>query len=636
MMTLNNTAQTMRLACALGLAAVGLCTAKADLRYEAKGTEYDLTGKLVGDQVATRVAMGVDGGFLVWHDNSTDESGLGVSALLLDANAIPVGAPVRLNSNLLGNQEKPQVGLLNDGGAVFSWESGESGFRRVQFRLMDSDRLFLGHEQYVTSADSGEQTDPSLTVLENGVSVVAWSQLMVDGRMKEISARLIGQDSQKVGNDFFLNDFTEGNQSNVSLLALPDDRFAAVWISDSRLSDKSLDVVAKVFAGDGAPLTEEIILNVEGVCGRPQLALSGDQRMIAIWDQFDSTEKLQHNSLDVWAVALDFDLNQKSEVFLVNQTRRGDQILPQVQGSELGALVVWNSLGQDGSQEGVIGRFIGQDANFVSDEFVVNTKKYLGQVQPTVSANPNGGFLVAWSGPGPGPGGFDLLGQRYQAIDDGANPVELNPIEGVFVNALSDSELLISWPELAGMGVDHYQIYIDDIAVPKSAKDNWFIWRGLRQGSEYAFRISYVLANGRESALSNYSATRTWGRDFSQDGLPDDWQREYFGLESSAWPGPGMDSDNDGATNMDEFLAGTNPSDSGSKLKLRLVKMEMGQRLTWLAEPGSVYQVQHSGGIGSSMNWMSIGRPLVASESNVGLSLEAVGDVAFYRIIRIR
>jgi len=186
------------------------------------------------------------------------------------------------------------------------------------------------------------------------------------------------------------------------------------------------------------------------------------------------------------------------------------------------------------------------------------------------------------------------------------------------------------------MGVDHYQVYIDDIAVPKSVKDNWFIWRGLRQGSEYAFRISYVLANGRESVLSNYSASRTWGRDFSQDGLPDDWQREYFGVESSDWPGPGMDSDNDGATNMDEFLAGTNPSDFDSKLKLRLVKMEMGQRLTWLAEPGSVYQVQHSEGIGSNMNWMSIGRPLVASEGNVGLSLEAVGDVAFYRIIRIR
>ena len=61
MMILNYKAQTMRLAFALGLAGFGLSTAKADLRYEAKGTEYDLTGKLVGDQVATRVAMGVDG-----------------------------------------------------------------------------------------------------------------------------------------------------------------------------------------------------------------------------------------------------------------------------------------------------------------------------------------------------------------------------------------------------------------------------------------------------------------------------------------------------------------------------------------------------------------------------------------------
>ena len=63
----------MRLACALGLAAVGLSTAKADGRFEAKGTEFDLTGKLVGDQVGTRVAMGSEGGYLVWQDNATDE-----------------------------------------------------------------------------------------------------------------------------------------------------------------------------------------------------------------------------------------------------------------------------------------------------------------------------------------------------------------------------------------------------------------------------------------------------------------------------------------------------------------------------------------------------------------------------------
>ncbi len=634
MMILNETGQTMRLVCAFGLLAAGFSTAKADRRYEVKGSEFDLTGKLVGDQVGARLAIGDQGGYLVWQDNATDESGLGVSALVLDANAVPVGAPVRLNSNLLGNQEKPRLGLLNGGGALFAWETGESGFRRVQYRLMDKNHLFIGPEAFVTSANSGEQTNPSLTVLGNGVSVLAWSQLMIDGRMKEIVARFISHDSKKIGSEFSLNDFTSGNQSNVSLLSLPENRFAAVWVSDSRLSDNSLDVVAKVFTSDGNALTEEVILNIEGVCGRPKLALIGDQKMVAIWDQFDATEKQRNNSLDIWGVTLDFNLKKTSGVYLVNQTRLGDQFSPQLEGADKGVMVVWNSLGQDGSREGVVGRFIGQDSGFASDEFVVNSKKYLGQVQPTVSANSKGDFLVAWSDPGPG--GLDLHGQRYKAIDGDTDSVELAPIDGVYVNALSDSELLISWPNLSGMGVKRYQVYIDDIAIPKSVTENWFIWRGLRSGSEYAFRVSYVLQSGRESVLSNYSLSRTWGRDLSQDNLPDDWQLEYFGRDRSVWPGPELDSDNDGATNFEEFLAGTNPSDSDSKLELSIVDMETGQRLTWKAEPGSVYQLQQSGAIGSSNNWINFGRPLVASENVVGLSMEAVADIAFYRVIRIR
>ena len=107
-MILKYTVKTMRLACALGLAAAGLSTATADRRYEAKGTEFDLTGKLVGDQVGARLAMGSKGGYLVWQDNATDESGLGISALRMDAAGNPVGAPVRINSQLEGNQEQPR------------------------------------------------------------------------------------------------------------------------------------------------------------------------------------------------------------------------------------------------------------------------------------------------------------------------------------------------------------------------------------------------------------------------------------------------------------------------------------------------------------------------------------------------
>ena len=94
-MTLNETAQTLRLACALGLAAVGLSTAKAALRYAAKGTEFDLTGKLVGDQVGTRLAMGPEGGYLVFQDTARLEKlykTWGFNTLLKDLREARQGA----------------------------------------------------------------------------------------------------------------------------------------------------------------------------------------------------------------------------------------------------------------------------------------------------------------------------------------------------------------------------------------------------------------------------------------------------------------------------------------------------------------------------------------------------------------
>ena len=99
----------------------------------------------------------------------------------------------------------------------------------------------------------------------------------------------------------------------------------------------------------------------------------------------------------------------------------------------------------------------------------------------------------------------------------------------------------------------------------------------------------YELNDGRRSPLSALGFNKTWGRDFNQDGLPDDWQRAFFGSDSRKWPAGSADFDGDLASNMNEFLAGTDPADTDSSLKLELTAMEQGQRLSWQAEPGSVY-----------------------------------------------
>jgi hypothetical protein len=620
------------LACALALLGLGVSTAWADLRFEAKGTEYDLTGKLVGDQLATQVAISPSGGYLVWHDNATDQSGLGVSALMLDANANPVGSPFRVNTQLLGNQEKPQVGLLSEGGAFFAWEAGATGFRRVQFRATNSRGLFSKEETFVTVANSGEQTDPSLAVLRHGTVAVAWTDYLLDGDVKGLSARIYSPAGDALTEPFRLNQFRDGNQYGARLQALPNGGFAAVWVSDQQQDEKSIDIIARLFNSVGQPLTNEVVVSQKGISANPVLGIAGD-RLVIVWEQVDLKNK--KTRWDVSLRVFNLGLNPLAEQVKANKQLEGDQFAPRLQGDDSGALLVWNSLGQDGSREAVMGRFISESGLFIDSEFQVNTRTFAGQLQPNVSTDAAGKWLVTWSTPRRGDFGMDVVGQRFQIESTEAKPLE--PIAVVFVNPLSENELMVSWPEVAGLEVDHYEIFIDNIPDPKSVNRNFFIWKQLQPGREYSFRVVYQLKDGRRSPMSAFGFNKTWGRDFNLDGLPDDWQTAFFGRDSGKWPATNADSDGDGATNFNEFLAGTNPADTSSSLKLELSAMEQGQRLSWQTEPGSVYQLEKANRLGPGViQWRAEGDPVVAVEAAAGLSLKAVENMSFYRVKRIQ
>ena len=54
--------------------------------YAPQGGEYPIAGSLPGDQVFAQVALGTNGGYLVWQDNVTDGDGFGISARRITGN----------------------------------------------------------------------------------------------------------------------------------------------------------------------------------------------------------------------------------------------------------------------------------------------------------------------------------------------------------------------------------------------------------------------------------------------------------------------------------------------------------------------------------------------------------------------
>jgi Tol biopolymer transport system component len=118
--------------------------------------------------------------------------------------------------------------------------------------------------------------------------------------------------------------------------------------------------------------------------------------------------------------------------------------------------------------------------------------------------------------------------------------------------------------------------------------------------------------------------------DTDGDGMDDNWERAHGGdLELE----PGMDSDGDGLSNLQEYLAGTDPQDNSSALALAHFEND-GESLTlqWQSIPGKRYQVQSSSNLGSN-TWLDVGDPITAVQTTTQqAALLGTASMTFYRV----
>jgi len=119
--------------------------------------------------------------------------------------------------------------------------------------------------------------------------------------------------------------------------------------------------------------------------------------------------------------------------------------------------------------------------------------------------------------------------------------------------------------------------------------------------------------------------------DFNFDGLDDRFQRKWFPLFTDPEAGPIANPDADPMTNLQEYLAGTNPLDAQSVLRINRVSRS-GTQITihWSGQSGIKYQVL-SNSQPSSSNAVSESPILNGAEAEMQWELGAgVSAVRYY------
>ena len=623
--------------------------------YSAYGSEYAVVGSLPGDQMFPDVALTPAGGLVVWQDNVTDGSGWGISAERLDGTFSGDLSPFRVNVQGTNNQENPRVAILKNGGAAFVWQGGPREAQHIYARFLSPTNTWLTTTDLVVSTFTNSfQVNPALAVLNNSNVVVVWASYdqASAGSMLDVYGKILSQTGQTVSNQFLINQVTAFNQRTPAVAALKGGGFAVAWVSEqersngaintndyyyaNNLPSPSVDIFARLYSSNGAPVGNEFLVNTAlAPCANPSLASGADGGFMIAWSQHDPVTLT--NGWDVFARPFTSG-GAGGTALRVNTHVYGDQYAPKISAIDLDYMIVWTSMGQDGSREGLFGQLVHNEGSLLGGEFQVNTSWVGQQMEPAVASDGASQFQVVWTSFSGLPNGFDLYAQRYANVSAllqaMSAPIVIAPFK--LNNNGYVPQLQVSWPLLQGISVSNYEVYVDGEPQPVAlvVSNQWVMGpiNGLTTNSTHSFQLDYVTTDDRRSPLSPAAAGITWSGGNYQ-GIPVDWMAEYYGTNSAAWPrNVNAPLNSTGFTLAKVFFSGGNPLIPGTWLTASLAQTSEGFFLNWNTQAGQTYQVQESTNL---FSWSDLGVPRFAAGASDSIFIGRT-SVGFYQVLLLR
>ena len=453
----------MRLRTALAVLLVYSGHAGAQVRL---GPEFQAYTFTTGKQQNSRVAADAAGEFVVvWESAAVDGSEYAVLARRYDASGAPLGgSEFRVNVYTTSVQNRVAVASDPDGGLVVVWHSfGQDGAQGGLFgRRFDASGASVGGEFQINTYTPGQQRRPRVGTAADGRFVIVWTDYALDGAMQGVFGQRYDASGAALGPEFRVNSYTTSTQFLPRVSVAPDGRFVVAWVSFAQ-DGSDAGVFAQRYDSSGAAAGPEIQVNTytTGFQQGAAVAVRADGSFVVAWNsvgQDGSLEAVMGRRFNDAGAPLGGE-------FRVSQYTTGSQYNPDVALDPDGNfLVAWTSEGQDGSTLGAFGRWFDASGAPQGDEFAINSYTTGKQTFPEIASQGAGNFVVTYFSEGQDGSDYGVFGQRFGPDLIFRDGFESNSLSNWSNAATDGGDLSVSTDAamaLTGLGM---RVLVDDTA----------------------------------------------------------------------------------------------------------------------------------------------------------------------------
>lgn len=216
-----------------------------------------------------------------------------------------------------------------------------------------------------------------------------------------------------VGEEVKANTFANNTQGTSSIAMDADGDYIITWDSFGEDGD-DFGVYAQRYNSDGTVIGNNFRINTttNGRQEDPDIAMDATGDFVICWESLDQ----DGDDNGIYAQRYNADGTPEGNEFRVNSTISSAQDEVSVAMNATGDFVItWTSFNQDGDSDGVYAQRYDADGTVQGVEFGVNTTITGSQASPSIAMNAAGDFVISWSGAEQGLNTSGIYAQRYNA-----------------------------------------------------------------------------------------------------------------------------------------------------------------------------------------------------------------------------